>query len=136
MTVDPRLFNHPLIRREVERLAREIHAKARVLREAAYYREDALLTLALRALLSDPSRPETRDALVRWGVGADDRWCLRDGTMLTHPYEVCKAGRLHVRVWREADPQTAVALYRTKWWHSLREDPDALVAEFLDVADA
>jgi hypothetical protein len=136
MTIDPRLFNHPVIRREAERRAREIHAKARELREAAYYREDALLTLALRGLLSDPSRPETRDALVRLGSGADDRWCLRGGTSASYPYAVYKARRLHVRVRHGVSPQTAVALYRTRWWHSLRDDPDALVQEFLEVTDA
>lgn len=73
MAADPRLLTHPAIRREAERLAREFDAAWASGPHDFGGCGAGRAADVFRALLSDPSRPETRDALVRMGVAADKR---------------------------------------------------------------
>lgn len=98
MGADPRLLNHPAIRREAERLAREMVGD---MNSAEAAMACGVAASHFRRLLSDPSRPETRDALVRMGQAA------------TGP--------------------ALGPLDSTPNWHALRDDPNALVREFLAV---
>lgn len=70
MPADPRLLNHPAIRREAERLAREFDAAWASGPHDFGGCGAGRAADVFRALLSDPSRPETRDALVRMGQAA------------------------------------------------------------------
>lgn len=68
--IDPRLQNHPVIRAEAERLAKEMLTEVHALGGHGFWGSSettahrAFVGASLR-LLSDPSRPETRDYLVR-----------------------------------------------------------------------
>lgn len=67
MTPDPRLLAHPVVYAEAERLAAEVD-------EVLVLGGEVFLVEAFAVLLSDPSRPETCDYLIRSGAAADTRW--------------------------------------------------------------
>lgn len=97
MGADPRLMALPAIRAEAERLAREIFDAYWAIQEAAppkfsgAFRRDTVEAHA--CLLSDLTRPESRDALVRMLEDArchDDWRAIRDNpeTLLIAVLEV------------------------------------------------
>lgn len=116
MTPDPRLLSHPAVRAEAERLLFEyVHAAS--VSDSDVYDVDVLPFLHL---LSDPSRPETRDWMVR-GIRAKLERRMRRMIIGGPPQgETAKVAPDYEKVvLRDVD--------------DLRDDPDALVREWLEV---
>lgn len=133
---DPRLFNHPVVRIQAGRLARDLHNAMFPGRTCSPPEEYGFL-----ALLSDPSRPETVDYLVRSGAAADGRWGARQDVGNARGYGPdawFATGPDPQLRWvgvddTEADALEEAALWRRDHWHALRDSPDALVREWLEV---
>ncbi|MFA5801257.1 MAG: hypothetical protein WC911_02145 [Thermoleophilia bacterium] len=149
MTPDPRLLNHPKVREEAERRAVEFFQAlidtCDVARKYAREWEDVEEDIrknwidASTRLLSDPTRPETRDWLVRSGMEWDKRWSHRykgpDHFSNTAIYVRFPDGqeKWMGEGWYEQDIEHFLPDAKRSYWLALRDNPEALVSEWLAV---
>jgi len=140
--MDDRLSKLPQVRELAEEMARE-----RFLMEWRKYEgpvvpwdeahKDCRTSRILNELLllCDLSRPASRDALVRLGIERDNRCEARRGPikLSAYPWAVHHKGVFCVSRTTEDEARAAFGGIVAVFWSALRDDPEALAAEILEV---
>jgi hypothetical protein len=154
MTPAQNLQRHPALCREAERLAKEHWGAVRVALENWNRIEPGKWTWddidplerrfnidAQARLLADLSRPESRDWMVRRGVEADGRWrvVIHSDDERRAYFEVrTGANAKSMSIPGALTPEKATGAMtdaRAARWSRLRNDPDRLLSEWLEVHD-
>jgi len=141
--IDPRLLNHPKVREKAERLAKEAWEATKPSappscesRAGTADSDSKWWVQGFTRLLSDPTRPETRDWLVRSGMEVDNRWEpreIKNGPHKGYWTTLDKSGTcIFEYSWKEDAEKYGIS-NRLEHWLALRDNQEFLVSEWLAV---